>query len=82
MLSTFNSEVPALQRNLRTQGGYLDPIDFVRVKHISRPGRRPLFSQQFRHRLQLLHMLRHYFHDDNDRNAEQYTPDSPEPRPK
>src|SRR5713226_1418703 len=55
--------------------------NFLQAKHIPRPGRRLLFSQQFRYRLQLLHMLRHYFRDDDDRNAEQHAPHTPEPPP-
>jgi hypothetical protein len=35
--------------------------------------------QQFGHRMQLLHMLRHDLNDDNDGNAEQHSPDAPQP---
>jgi hypothetical protein len=37
--------------------------------------------QQFGYRVQLLHMLRHDFDDDDDGNAEQHSPDAPQPTP-
>lgn len=41
----------------------------------------PSIPQQFRHRVQLLHMLRHDLDDDDDGNAQQHSPDAPQPTP-
>ena len=38
-------------------------------------------AEQLGHRLQLLEMLRHDLHDDHDGNAEQHSPDAPQPAP-
>jgi hypothetical protein len=50
------------------------------------PGRKAsrrvqLVSQQFGDRVQLLHVLRNDFHNDDDRNAKQHAPDAPQPTP-
>ena len=63
------------------------PRNWVRCPRIRRAARHRYrvatgsIAEQFGHRVQLLHVLRHDLDDDDDRNAEQHAPDAPEPSP-